>query len=143
MDMDRIAKSAILDALETHSFITPNFPIETFRSHTGFGKISGSPIEAIYDWHGYRTAKKLFDWRGIVSVIHFDLIFWDGMKKAISKFPDKFRSWIAKQSHTSAALIDNSHEWIHRYGMFVQVAVDLTKVPPISLGVLILDELLA
>jgi hypothetical protein len=82
MDMDRAAKFAILNALETNSFISPIFPFETFRFHNGFGKISGSPIAAIYDWHGYITAKQLFDSKGIVSTGHFDLIYWEGMEKA-------------------------------------------------------------
>jgi len=96
MDMDRAAKFAILNALETNSFISPIFPFETFRFHNGFGKISGSPIAAIYDWHGYITAKQLFDSKGIVSTGHFDLIYWEGMEKAVSKFPDTFKFWISK-----------------------------------------------
>ena len=96
VDMDRLAKFALLNAIETRSFIGPYFPFETFRCHTGFGKISGSPTQAIYDWFGYTTAKKLFDVRGIVSSNMFDLIFWEGMKKAVSNFPPTFNSWIAK-----------------------------------------------
>jgi len=41
MDVDRAAKFAILNTLETNSFINPTFPFETFRCHNGFGKISG------------------------------------------------------------------------------------------------------
>ena len=96
IEMDRIAKHAILAALESNTFITSPFPFESVRVHTGFGKISGSPIEAIYDWHGYNTAKRLFEIRGIVSTQHFDLIFWRGMEKAVKKFPPMFTTWIAK-----------------------------------------------
>ena len=107
VDMDRLAKFALLNAIETRSFIGPCFPFETFRCHTGFGKIGGSPTQAIYDWFGYTTAKKLFDVRGIVSSDMFDLIFWEGMKKAVSKFPPTFKVGLPNMSHIFAAPIDN------------------------------------
>ncbi len=94
--MDRLAKQALLHALEVNTFIASPFPFEHVRAYTGFGKISGSPIAAIYDWHGYNTAKYLFESRGIVSSQHFDLIFWEGMGNAVKNFPPMFTSWIAK-----------------------------------------------
>jgi hypothetical protein len=94
--MDKLAKEALVHSLETNSFITPPFPFEHLRAYTGFGKISGSPIAAIYDWYGYNSAKTLFESRDIVSSQHFDLIFWEGMGKAVKTFPPMFTCWIAK-----------------------------------------------
>ncbi len=118
IEMDRIAKHAILAALESNTFITSPFPFELVRVHTGFGKICGSPIEAIYDWHGYNSAKRLFDIRGIVLTQHFDLIFWKGMEKAVKKFPPMFTSWIAK--HVSHFCGTNSNRQLSKMDSLVK-----------------------
>ena len=134
--MDRVAKHAILAALECNTFITSPFPFELVRVHTGFGKICicGSPIEieAIYDWHGYNSAKRLFDIRGIVSTQHFDLIFWKGMEKAVKKFPPMFTSWIAKHVSHFCGTNRQLSKMIAQLKTYVQAVATLTKVPHIS-----------
>jgi len=107
IEMDDRAKHALITALESNSFISTPFPFEHFRCFTKFGKICGSPSDAIYDRHGYVTAKQLFHDRGIVSMEHFDWIYWDGMPKAVKDFPILFKSWIAK--HVSHFCGTNRH----------------------------------
>ena len=105
--MDHLAKQALFSAVESNSYISTPFPFEYFRCFTGFGKISGPPTVAIYDWHGYNTAKQLFHERDIVSREHFDLIYWDGMPKAVKEFPVMFKTWITK--HVSHFCGTNRH----------------------------------
>ena len=107
IEMDRLAKAALLEAHRTNTFIAPGFPFETFTVYTGQQQISGSTKVAIYDWHGYKTAKHLFQARNIVSADLFDTIYWEGMSKAIKKFPPTFLAWICK--HVSHFCGTNRH----------------------------------
>lgn len=106
-EMDRLAKDALLAANRTNQFIASGFPFETFRVYTGHQQVSGSTKVAIYDWHGYKTAKHLFQVREIVSADRFDTIYWEGMSKAIKKFPPTFLAWICK--HVSHFCGTNRH----------------------------------
>jgi len=107
IEMDRLAKAALIAANRTNTFIGAGFPFETFKAYTGHRQISGSPKAAIYDWHGYKTAKQLFQVRDIVSADLFDTIYWEGMSKAIKKFPPTFLAWICK--HVSHFCGTNRH----------------------------------
>lgn len=119
------------------SYIDSTFPFETFRCHAGSKKICCSPTQAIYDWHGYNVAKYAFNSKGIVSFPLFDQIYWEGMKKAVSKFPPTFNSWIAKHvSHfcgTNRQLSRMDKSDNH----------SMTRVPPILLAAQTLEELRA
>ena len=125
--MDHLAKQALFSAVESNSFISTPFPFGYFRCFTGFGKISGPPTAAIYDWQGYNTAKQLFHERDIVSREHFDLIYWDGMPKAVKSFQSCSKFGPPSTSHISVAPIDIFPDSIPQFRISAQAAVNPTK----------------
>ena len=92
--MDGLAKRALLAGLINKQFILEDFPFEPFYIRCGQQKVRSSPVEAIYCWWGYRTARALFHNRKVNRLDHslFDLVYWQGMDKVMkTKFSRRFR----------------------------------------------------
>lgn len=97
--MDGLAKRALLASLLNRNFIDEDLPFESFIVRCGQQKVRSSPVESIYRWWGYRTARALFHNRKVNRLDHslFDLVYWKGMDKVMtSKFSRRFRVWMAK-----------------------------------------------
>jgi len=60
VDMDAVAKSALLEAIATREFISSDFPFEQVTLSCSGVKAAGSPTKAIYRWWGSRTVRELF-----------------------------------------------------------------------------------
>ena len=93
---DRLAKTALIYAASSGSFIDPNFPFEQLRISTN-KRVTGS-IRAAIDRHwGHSTAKRFFNDTSIISTANFDLVWWDGVETATKSFPKLYRLWLTKQ----------------------------------------------
>ena len=93
---DSLAKRALMAGIVNRDFITSTFPFEDVRLDCSTKKVVGSPTRAIYQWWGYKTARAFFHSKKIVNKTHFDLIYWEGMGRAMNTFPIMFRRWITK-----------------------------------------------
>jgi hypothetical protein len=63
----------------------------------GGGKVTGSLRSKLEEFWGWSTAKKFSHKKGVVSSAHFDSVWWLGNKRAISKYPKTFRTFITKK----------------------------------------------
>ncbi len=57
----------------------------------------GSLKTELEEFWGRSTAKKVFSQKGIVSSAHINSVWWLGCKRAISKYPKTFFTFITKQ----------------------------------------------
>ena len=97
VQMDALAKRALLSSLCNRQFIDVNFPFEQIVLQVGGKKVVSSPTTAIYNWWGHKTARKLFHSKKIVDKSLFDLIYWPGMDKVMNKhFPRMFGVFVTK-----------------------------------------------
>jgi hypothetical protein len=63
----------------------------------GGRKVIGSLREELEEFWGRSTAKRFFHKKGIVSLFHFDSIWWLGYDRAMSGYPKLFRTFTTKQ----------------------------------------------
>jgi len=96
VEMDTLAKKALLAALVNREFIDAEFPFEPFHFSCGDRKVRSSPTEAIYAWWGSIVARKYYHGKKKIHKDHFDLIYGRGMGKVMQRFPIMFRKWVAK-----------------------------------------------
>ncbi len=97
--MDRLAKKA-LKAGHCHctgQFIQTTILNEQIWITLGGRKVIGSLREELEEFWGQSTAKIFFHKIGIVSLSHFDSIWWSGYDRAMSGYPKPFCTFIAKQ----------------------------------------------
>jgi hypothetical protein len=59
--------------------------------------VMGSLRTKVEEFWGRSTAKKFLHKKGIVSSAHFDSVWWLGYKRAISKYPKTFHTFITQQ----------------------------------------------
>ena len=104
---DSLAKRALMAGIVNRDYITNTFPFEDIILQCSNKKVVGQPTKAIYQWWGYKTARAFFHSKKIVNEAHFDLIYWEGMGKAMNMFPIMFRRWITK--HVSGCCGVNEH----------------------------------
>ena len=95
--VDELCSEAIVRGLTEDDFIQSVFPFEEVVVMAGRNKITGSPRKALYDFWGSRTARALFNNKRIVSIYNFNLIYWGGMDRVMSRFPQQFQIWVTKQ----------------------------------------------
>jgi hypothetical protein len=60
-------------------------------------KVTGSLTTDLEEFWGRSTAKTFFHKKEIVLSAHFDSVWWLGYKRAISKYPKTFRTFMTKQ----------------------------------------------
>ena len=93
---DLLARTRLIEAFHTGTYIEGNFPFEDIRVHCDEKKVTSSPSKAIHKFWSYRTARALFHSKRRINQEHFHLIFWNGVGRAMRSFPKMFRIWVTK-----------------------------------------------
>jgi len=63
----------------------------------GGRKITSSPRAKLEEFWGRSTAKRFFNEKNIVLVVHFDSVWWLGYEKAMVGYPKTFCTFVTKQ----------------------------------------------
>jgi hypothetical protein len=101
--VDILADEALLAAIQSNQFILTQFPFEQVRICIGHKKLTGSARWQLTRYWGEKTARSLFNVRGIVHTHSFDLIYWKGLDRVMQAFLEMFRVFVTKQvSHFCA-----------------------------------------
>ena len=95
--VDHLAKSALTSAYSSSTYFNGTYPNEDFTVTMRGIKTTGAVATALQEHWGRNEAKRFFDFKNIVSANNFDLIWWDGVGKAIASYPKMFRVFISKQ----------------------------------------------
>jgi hypothetical protein len=94
---DKLALEAIIAGVATQSFITNTYPFETTRLMVKGVTVTRLPKTAITHYWGARVAQTLFHHQNIVRKVDFHLVYWEGMDKVMTSFPEMFQVWVTKQ----------------------------------------------
>ncbi len=93
---DLLAKDYLLAGHHGTPLLVGDFPFAPVLVKVSGIRVCGSPQLALeVDW-GYRTAKSLFDKKGIICAEDFHLVWWDGVRRAMNRFPKMYRVWLMK-----------------------------------------------
>ena len=95
--VDELAKLALGAGVVDGKYIDRDFPFEQVRISIKGKKVSGSLRKATNDHWSYITAKHFFHTRRIVNRHDFDIVYWDGVERAMHGFPKMFRAFVTKQ----------------------------------------------
>ena len=93
---DAQAKSALLKAIATSSFIISSFPGETVCVGIQGRKITADIRDNIYAHWGYGVAKELYHARGIIHRSFFDLVDWTALQHTMTRYSKQMRIWVTK-----------------------------------------------
>ncbi len=92
-----LAKDSLLAGHPGVPLLVGDFPFAPVLVKVSGIRVCGSPQLALeVDW-GYRTAKSLFDEKGIVRAEDFHLVWCDGIRRAMNGFPKMYQVWLTKQ----------------------------------------------
>lgn len=105
--VDALAKKALICSLVNRQFISNLFPFEQVRVIMGKKKLTASPKKSFVEYVDYKTARDLYDARGIIPKRYFYLVYWDGVYKLNTTLPKMFGVWLTK--HTSHFCATNRH----------------------------------
>ena len=93
---DLLAKQALLSAIHGGPTISGDFPFEVVRMKLSGKRVSGSPRLALEaDW-GYRAARELFEKKQIIRREDFHLVWWEGLRATMNRYPKMYRVWLTK-----------------------------------------------
>ena len=95
--VDHLAKSALTSAHTSSMYFNGIYPNEDFTVTMRGIKTTGPVMKALEEHWGRNEAKRFFDYKHIVSANNFDLIWWDGLGRAMASYPKMFRVFISKQ----------------------------------------------
>jgi hypothetical protein len=95
--VDRLANKALKAGHCTGQYIRSTFLNEQIWITLGGRKAIGSLWVELEEFWGRSTAKRFFHEKGIVSLFHFDSIWWSGYGRAMSEYHKPFRRFITKQ----------------------------------------------
>ena len=95
--VDHLAKSALTSANSSGTYFDGVFPYEDFTVTMRGVKTTGAVIKALEEHWGRNEAKRFYDFKKIVSANNFDLIWWEGVGKAMASYPKMFRVFVSKQ----------------------------------------------
>jgi hypothetical protein len=104
---DKLAKEALLEAVETGQYCKPYFPNESIRILINGSKATTSIKAHLYQARGHQVARDLFHSKRIIPQHHFDYIHWDGLRLAMTSLPQMYKVWVTK--HVSGACATNRH----------------------------------
>jgi hypothetical protein len=104
---DKLAKDALLEAVETGQYCKPYFPHESIRLLVNRHKATTSIKAHLYKEWGREVAKDLFHQKQIIQQQHFDYVHWDGLRLAMTQLPQMYKVWVTK--HVSSACATNRH----------------------------------
>ena len=95
-----IADNLAQECLQTRSLNGPYshslYPNEPVCIYIEGRKITASIKAALYTNWGQRQARTQFHKRGIVDMVDFNLVFWDGLRWALQTCPKSFQQWVTK-----------------------------------------------
>ena len=94
---DMLAKSALIAGINGDTPMDGDFPLEPIQIRLSGQRVSGSIREALESDWGYRTARALFDDKDIVRTDDFEIVWWDGLRKAMDGYPKMYCVWLTKQ----------------------------------------------
>ena len=95
--MDTEAGEALDKAVENDEYIKTLLLHELLVMECGERRVTASATEVMYEWKSRQTAKLLYHKKGIVNEVHFDPIYWDGIKNVmITRFNNSFTTFYTK-----------------------------------------------
>ena len=97
--VDRLAKLALLAGVEDEQYIDSDFPFEPLRLVIDGKKATGSAYSAISEDVGRRQARAWYHAKKIIHRSFFNLVWWQGVGRAMKSYPQLYRVWVTK--HTS------------------------------------------
>ncbi len=87
---DKLASVALMEALMIQTFIRSVFLAEGVSLKIGEARITGSPkVEITHLW-GEHVAQELFHCHENMHMNDFPLVYWEGIHKVMSSFPEVF-----------------------------------------------------
>ena len=95
--VDDLAQSSLRETCSSEKFFDGIYPNEDFVIIMRGAKITGPIREALEQHWGRTEATRFFDFKHIVDSHNFDLIWWDGVGKAMASYPKMFRIFVSKQ----------------------------------------------
>jgi len=95
--VDDLAQRALRHSYSSGKFFDGIYPNEDFIITMRGVKTTG-PICNALEWYWGRTeAQRFFHLKNIVYSQNFDLIWWDGVSKAMASYDKMFRIFVSKQ----------------------------------------------
>jgi hypothetical protein len=104
---DMLAKTELQRCISSLDGRPPTYPLEAVRILVGGKKVTASIKGAIYQHWGKNTAVALFEKKHIVSRFIFPTIYWEGIGRSMSMYPQMFWTWLTK--HVSGFCGVNRH----------------------------------
>ncbi len=93
---DRLAKDALLSAISGGPIMTCDYPFKLVCLRLSGERVCGSPRQGLeWDW-GYQTALNLYADKGIIRAEDFHMIWWDGLRAAMARYPKMYRVRLTK-----------------------------------------------
>jgi hypothetical protein len=93
---DKLATAALIVAVEANEFISSIFLLEKVCIEIAGEWVTGSPKNAITELWGEQVVQVLYDRRGVVSKEDFSFVYWEGMERVMTLFPEMFCIWVTK-----------------------------------------------
>ena len=94
---DKLAETALKDAVASGRFISRTFPSEDMVIHVCGSKVTGSARPAILRCWGAKEAREFYHCKRLICRDDFDSIYWDGVEKALTSVSEMFATWATKQ----------------------------------------------
>ena len=85
-------------AVDCDRFIEPHFPFEQMRVVVDGEKVTGPVRAAVELSWGTKAARELYHEKDILHRDDFDLVDWDGVSRALPRFPKMFQVFVTKQT---------------------------------------------
>ena len=85
--VDRLAKAALLSAIQHHDYMESGFPGEHITVAADGVKVTGSLKLAIGRSHGSKVAQQLYEEESILAHDDFSLVWWDGVEAVMQRYP--------------------------------------------------------
>jgi hypothetical protein len=117
-DCDKLASSALHDALAAGTFISRHLPDEDLVVLLDGEKVTGSYEKTITRIWGDKQARLHYHERGIIPLDLFDEVYWHGVEKVLGRCPEMFSVWATKQV---SGFCGNNHLLHHINGVTVDV----------------------
>ena len=95
--INRLVKTLITGVVE-QEFISSKFPFGCLQVEVDGTKLTGSPRAASEKYWGAELDQKLYHEKHMINEYEFNLVWWDGVQKAMHDLPNIFRVFVTKQT---------------------------------------------
>ena len=102
---DKLAKDALLEAIDKSQFCKPFYPNEHMRIVIDGEKITATIKSTLYTSWGRRIARDLFARKEIIPAHLFELVNWTGLHLTMKILPQMTQVWMTK--HVSGTCATN------------------------------------